>query len=359
MGLEVEVAEMGLVPLDVTYDKLTILGDLKNEIHITHCMALLEDVGFVKQDYESRNYGFKEVYKHDKYGYIEFSDKVTSKEPDYLRLNKYLSRIKRERELIQEHGPLEHLPSIEELNSAMDETLELLKQCDERGFLKRMKDIRFEYNPKYGKYGDNKENVADIQASVIGMMQNKHCTQIHLAMDYHVAMKDLLFLDKRPRSECIFRDKNKRNETLYLGDRSSREYLCFYDKTAEVRNKGTLNQYPDLNKVSRFEARLKGSKIDAFAERDLNPFDGVAVYSYTGNDLSELDCEQELIVIGILEKLKRGLDPFAGMTKYKKNKYRQMIDNLLKLKINLADDFRQEKSRLAKELNDILKDKRH
>ena len=343
-------------PLNVAFDKLTVLGDLKKGVHIDRFMEWLEGKGFAKQDYESRNYGYKEIFKHDVYGYIELSDKVNGKETDNTRLNRSLARIKRERELIQQHGPMEHMPTMDELNSAMDETLELLKQCDERGFLKRMKDIRFEYNPKYANYGEEKDDVSQIQTEIIGMMENKHCTQIHIAMDYHKAIQDLLFLDKKARTECNFRDKSKRNETLYLGDRSSREYLCFYDKKAEIRAKGTLDQYPELDKVARFEARLKGSKVDDLVMGNLNPFEGIGSYNYKGHDFSELDEEQELIAIGILFKLKKGIDPFANMTKYKKNKYRKMIDGLLKSTIHLSNDFKKEKSRLAEQLISIVND---
>lgn len=344
-----------LKPLNVAFDKITVLGDLKQDTHLERFKEYLEEKGFKKQEYDSANYGYKEIYKSEIFGYIEIAEALNKSETDHNRLNRNLSLIKRNKQHIRDHGASEHIPSLAELNSAQEETLELLKKCDERGFLKRMKDIRFEYNPKYAKYGADKENVAEIQKEILSMLTNKHCTQVHIAMDYHKAIQKLLFMDKKARTECIFRDRSKRNETLYLGDRSSREYLCFYDKKGEVKAEGTLDQYPDLDKVARFEARLKGTKIDEFTENGLNPFKDIKVYNYSGHDLQELDPEQEALAIGFIFKLRKGVDPLAGMTRRKKEKYKELLDTIIKTSLTLEKDYEKEKSRLAGELIELLK----
>lgn len=145
--------------LNMAYDKLTILGDLRTDLHIEKFEEMLIQFGFEKAEYTSRNFGYKDIFHHKEFGYIEFGDKTRYVEPDKVRLERNLGRIHREIELIREGKDDGTLPPLEVLNSAKDETFGLMEQCDERGFLKRLRDIRFEFNPKYGKYGDNKKRL--------------------------------------------------------------------------------------------------------------------------------------------------------------------------------------------------------
>lgn len=341
--------------LNMAYDKLTILGDLRTDLHIDRFEEMLIQFGFEKAAYTSRNFGYKDIFHHEEFGYIEFGDKTRYVEPDKVRLERNLLRIYREIELIREGKDNGTLPPLEVLNSAKDETLGLMGQCDERGFLKRLRDIRFEFNPKYGKYGDNKKEVDHIQHYIPSLLVNKKVSMIHIAADYAKPMSTMMFIDTKRRGECIFRNDSKKNESIYFGKRGSQLYMLAYDKKAENDAQGTIDQYPDIEHVTRFEARIKGARIDEVFEGNCNPYEGLKAFNFMNPNNTALTGMDLIIATGIQTLIKQRIDPMAGLTKHLKKKYREMIESLYRSVVVVEKDFEKEKSRLASELNRLLK----
>lgn len=339
----------------MAYDKITILGDLRTNLHIDRFEEMLIQFGFEKAEYTSRNFGYKEVFHHAEIGYVEFGDKTRYVEPDKVRLTRNLGRINREIELIKEGKDAGMLPPIEVLNSAKDETLELMEQCDERGFLKRLRDIRFEFNPKYGTYSDDADEINKIQEYIPSLLINKKISMIHIAADYAKPIETMMFIDTKRRGECIFRNDSKKNESIYFGKRGSRLYMLAYDKKAENAAQGTIDQYPDIEHVTRFEARIKGAMIDEIFEGNRNPYEGLKAFNFMNPNNTALTGMDLIIAIGIQTLIKQRIDPMAGLTKYQKKKYREMIESLYRSVVVVEKDFEKEKSRLASELNRLLK----
>ncbi|MFH4258969.1 replication initiation factor domain-containing protein, partial [Acinetobacter baumannii] len=85
---------------------------------------------------------------------------------------------------------------------------------------------------------------------------NIEVTGIHIACDYPVKIADLKIKDLSSKSECIYLDRDKKIETMYIGKRGSDNHLCIYNKKRENEENETLDQYPDVEHVTRFEARL-------------------------------------------------------------------------------------------------------
>lgn len=343
-----------LKPLRVAIDKIVILGDLKDQAHTEKFTEWIQEVGFEKAERTSSNYGYKDVYHHKEYGYIEFSDKVNSTKTDHQRITDEIQRCERQMQMIAEHGAMDFLPSMTELLERRASFTESLEQCDERGFLKRLKDVRYEYNPKYSEYGEEADQVQQIQKEVVLNLFHKKISNLHIAMDYAIEMSELYILDKKARSETINVGKDKQIKTKYIGVRASKENFCFYDKKQECRDKGTIDQYPDEEHVTRFELRIRGHKVDDIIQNGYDPFKDIRVIAYRGQNLERLDGEDRLLAKGMLLEMKQGKDPFSGMTKYKRNKYRELFDSLFKVKIDLGDDFKTERSRLAKETDDLM-----
>ena len=48
-----------------------------------------------------------------------------------------------------------------------------------------------------------------------------------------------------------------KNESIYFGKRGSQLHLLAYNKKAENDEQGTIDQYPDVEHVTRIEARIK------------------------------------------------------------------------------------------------------
>lgn len=341
-------------PLGVNFDKLTILGNV-DDIFVFECT--LVDLGFELQSYVSGNYGYSKVYKHELpyMGYIEIKQEENYTEPDAVRLQRNMYRLHRQIELVQEGKAMENMPTLDELNSSLEDVQALMKQCDERGYLKKVvrKDVRFEYNPKYQLYEDG---VGDIQQRILSMMREKHCTRIDIAIDYAYKLSTLMILDKKRRKEYIVKGVDKRLETMYVGARSSNMQLCIYDKKQENSDKGTLDQYRDVEDVARFEARLKGAKtIEKFMNDDsIDPFEALLVLGYRNTLKQELDYEEEAVLEKMLRDIKRGLNPFERMTKRKKVTNRKILEDAVQEKLHVSKDYKEKRRFLVGQLENVL-----
>lgn len=337
--------------LSVAFDKLTILGNVDN---LTDFIEMLLEEGFEKAPYESSNYGYGEVYKHDYIGYVEVAEIRGYKEPDILRLIRNRSEINRKREIVQAGKAPSSFPSLEELNSALDDTLEKIGQCDDEGYLKRIvrKDIRFEYNPKYALYD---AEVEGIQNRIVNVMKDKHCTQTHIAIDYSYDISKLIIIDTVARKENTFKGRNKKLETVYLGVRSSDNHLCIYNKKQENKDKGTIDQYPELKHITRFEARLKGKKIESFLKGDFNPFEKILVLDYEDMEFERLEGNERYRVEAMMYRIERGIDPFYDIeSRATKKRMRELMESVVKVKLKPSEDFEQKKGFLVGRLESIL-----
>ncbi|MGR5911333.1 replication initiation factor domain-containing protein [Bacillus cereus] len=64
---------------------------------------------------------------------------------------------------------------------------------------------------------------------------------------------------------------------MYIGKRGSDNHLCIYNKKRENEENETLDQYPDVEHVTRFEARLRKKKAKEWIDSEYNPFDSIIV----------------------------------------------------------------------------------
>ncbi|MDG1651746.1 hypothetical protein P7D08_26655, partial [Bacillus pacificus] len=198
--------------LDATIDKLTVLADIR--IHKDEFVEQIKLLGFEEQERKSTNYGYSYVFMHEDAGRIELAQdrrRVDAQELLGQKL-KLLEQIKQAK-AGQAHDT--GLP-IEDMERRLESIQEQLSQCDERGYLDRLKDVRYEFNPKYYEYI---EGVTEISQGVLSLldMKSHKLSQIHIALDYHVKIADLSIVDMKSRKETTIKGRDKRLETLYLG----------------------------------------------------------------------------------------------------------------------------------------------
>jgi len=341
-------------PIGVAIDKITVLGNVKDLFEFEH---VLQDVGFELQDYESKNFGYRKVYKHQIAGYIEVKDDRLYSEPDINRLRRRELELYRLIEQVQEGKATENMPSLGELNSSLEDVQALIKQCDGQGYLKKVerKDIRYEYNPKYELY---RVDIGDIQHRILETLYNKHCTRVDVAIDYAYKLSTLMIVDKKKRKECIYLGVNKRLETVYIGARSSDMQLCVYDKKQENKDKGTIDQYPSEEHVARFEVRLKGAKaLERFMnDEEMNPFSDLFILGYRTKLKEDLKYTERKVIQGILEDVRRGLNPFSEMTRRENEKYKKLLEETVKEKLDVKKDYKEKRRFLVGQLENVLKD---
>jgi len=187
-------------------------------------------------------------------------------------------------------------------------------------------------------------------------MRDKHCTRVDIAIDYAYKLSTLMILDKKRRKEYIVKGVDKRLETMYVGVRSSNMQLCIYDKKQENSDKGTLDQYQDVEDVARFEARLKGAKmIEKFMNDDsIDPFEALLVLGYRNTLQQELDYEEEAVLEKMLRDIKRGLNPFERMTKRKKVTNRKILEDAVQEKLHVSKDYKEKRRFLVGQLENVL-----
>lgn len=335
--------------LDATIDKLTVLGDIK--IHKDDFMEKVQSLGFVMQGYQSSNYGYSRVFMHERAGRIEIAEQRKRVDAqDLLRKRKLLiSDIKRGKKG-QAH---ENALPVEQMESILENIEEQLGQCDERGYLDRLKDIRYEFNPKYYEYIDG---VREASRGVLSLLDKKSqkISQIHLAFDYHVQISDLSIIDTKSRKETIIKGRTKKLETMYLGSKTGRSHVCIYDKKQENKDKETLDQYEGLNKVTRFEARLRNDYARDFKSSSFNPFEGIIVHQLETIEQIENDESMKWDEKAKLIYILKNPSALNEMGKNVKPIWKEKLSTLTRIDIKPNEDFEQKKYSLVGKLESIV-----
>lgn len=334
-------------PVGVTIDKLTLLSDLK--VHHDDFYKRLESLGFVLQDYQSKKYGYSFVYHHNENGgLIEIAKQKIDYDVQYLERQKF--KIWGAIMDIQKGGLNRTGMTLQELNEKLESIQEILNQVDERGHLRRLKDIRYELNPKYFAYFSS---AAEAFREVVSMLDIKtlSISGIHIAMDYNVKINDLRITDLKSRKENIFKGEDKSIETIYIGKRSSRNHVVIYDKKKENEDNDTIDQYPEFKDITRFEARLKNDYARKFLTSDFNPFEGINVeigsWKFGNGDLTINEEAMLFYLLHFPEKLN-------NLPERTRKRWRKKLSQMVETSINPADDYRNKKSSLVKELENLL-----
>ncbi|MDT3497623.1 replication initiation factor domain-containing protein [Bacillus toyonensis] len=234
------------------------------------------------------------------------------------------------------------------------------KMCllDEKGFLpnskkgaeKRLvKPMRFEFNPKYMK---NNPIVNTAIRHVFALLENIEVTGIHIALDYAIHISDLKIRDLSGKTEYIMLGRDKTLETMYVGVRSSDNHICLYDKKKETTQTGSIDPYPDVDHVTRFEARLRKKKALDIWDSTWNPFDSIIVSDLYRLNHMDLKLNDKIILDAIMS------DPYGRywgmMDKYQKSTWRKKMKDMVPKKLDIAKDFTNRKKSLSAELNDLI-----
>ncbi|MGF9816310.1 replication initiation factor domain-containing protein [Bacillus toyonensis] len=235
------------------------------------------------------------------------------------------------------------------------------KMCllDEKGFLpnskksseKRLiKPVRFEFNPKYMKC--NPIVNAAIR-NVLAFFENIEVTGIHIALDYAINISDLKIRDLSSKTEYIMLSRDKTLETMYIGVRSSDNHLCIYDKKKETEHTGSIDPYPNMEHVTRFEARLRKKKALDIWESNWNPFDSVIVSDLYSLNHMDLKLNDKIILDAIMND---SYGRYWGMMdKYQKSTWRKKMKCIVPKKLDITKDFANRKKSLSAELSDLIK----
>lgn len=353
--------------LDATIDKITIVANFKNEIKKMDFIKAIcmSQMPYRLQGYYSRNFGYKEVLKCEGMdaGYIELKEDTSLfMLPDKMKLIRSKRDIEEKISFIQEGRTSQvfDLPSLEELYSSLDTIEEQLLQIDETGNLpntdgskKRskpvLKDIRFEFNPKHMKY-----NTAADKAirAVLEHMEDMDVTGIHLAFDYAVPISQLKIQDMSSKTENITLNRNKEIETKYIGKRGSDNQICIYNKKAENDENGSIDQYPNVEYVTRFEARLRKDKARQWTER-YNPFGSLLIADLERMDGIEMKLNDRIILESILKDNEGRY--WGMMDKDQKKAWRKKMKSVVPKKIDIESDYKKKKALLTNQLAELIK----
>ncbi|HHT7132241.1 MULTISPECIES: replication initiation factor domain-containing protein [Bacillus cereus group] len=235
---------------------------------------------------------------------------------------------------------------------------EMFLQLDENGFLpgngkkktdRLLKHVRFEFNPKHMAYN---RVVDESIRLVLGLLENVEVTGIHIACDYPVKISNLKIKDLSSKSECIFLDRDKSLGTMYVGRRGSDNHLCIYDKKQENRENDTLDQYPDVEHVTRFEARLRKKKAREWIESNYNPFDSIIVGDLVNLDDSEIKLGDRIILEAIMNDYHGRY--FGMMDRFQRNTWRKKLNQCVPKMFDVAGDYEKKKVLLTGQLAELL-----
>ncbi|WP_257155410.1 replication initiation factor domain-containing protein [Bacillus cereus] len=239
----------------------------------------------------------------------------------------------------------------------MDE--EKMGLLDEEGFLpnsrkkrrKRLiKAIRFEFNPKYMKCNPI---VNESIRHVLTLVENIEVTGIHIALDYAIHISELKIRDVSSKTEYILLNRDKTLETMYIGVRSSDNHLCFYDKKKETEQNGSMDPYPEVKHVTRFEARLRKKKALEVWGDGWNPFESVIVSHLHHLEHMDIKLNDKIILDAIMSDMYGRY--WGMMDKYQKTAWRKKLKSIVPKKLDIAKDFEKRKKSLSEELNELLK----
>ncbi|MED1287525.1 replication initiation factor domain-containing protein [Bacillus mycoides] len=263
---------------------------------------------------------------------------------------KYLRDLNEKKRILQEQ--------INTKNKEIKMNTDKMCLLDEKGFLphskkrseKRLiKPVRFEFNPKYMKCNPI-VNMAI--RHVLELLENIEVTGIHIALDYAINISELKIRDVSSKTEYIMLNRDKTLETMYIGVRSSDNHLCFYDKKKETEQTGSIDPYPDVGHVTRFEARLRKKKALDIWDSNWNPFDSVIVSDSYNLQHMDLKLNDKIILDAIMND---SYGRYWGMMdKYQKTAWRKKLKQAVPKKLDIAKDFVNRKKSLSAELNDLI-----
>lgn len=335
--------------LDATIDKLTVLADI--EIHKDDFMERVKQLGFEEQERKSTNYGYSYVFLHEYAGRIEMArDRMKVDAEDLLKKKiRLLEQIKK----AKVGKAYEIGLSIEEMEKQFENIQEQLSQCDERGYLDRLKDVRYEFNPKYYEYIEGVRETSQGVLSLLDMKSYK-LSQIHIALDYHVELSDLSITDVKSRKETMYKGKDKKLETLYLSSKTGRSHLCIYNKKQENKDKGTIDQYEGLEKVTRFEARLRNDYARDFVTSEFNPFEGMFIHHLETFEQIENDSSMKWDEKAKLQYILKNPNALFDMGKNQRTTWKKKLESLTRVDIKPSEDYKEKRHSLVGKLESVL-----
>mgnify|MGYP001044646521 CR=1 FL=1 len=351
--------------LDSTIDKLTLTANFKDGIETRDFIEIVTSsrMPYRLQGYFSRNFGYREVIRSEGIdaGYIELKeDTSTFLVPDKVRILKRKREIEEQILFIHEGKTSQvfDLPSLEELYSSLDTIAEQLETLDEEGNLPDnkkthrsiLKDIRFEFNPKHMKYN---KIANDAIMKVLELVKDIDITGIHIALDYEINISDLKIQDLSSKKKNISLGRDNALETMYIGKRGSDNQLCIYNKKAENKENDSIDQYPDVEHVTRFEARLRKEKAKEWINSQYNPFDSVIIADLERLDEKELKLNDRIILEAIMQDNEGRY--FGMMDKQQKRTWRNKIKTVMPKKIDIAEDYTNKKALLIGQLTELTK----
>lgn len=212
--------------------------------------------------------------------------------------------------------------------------------------------VRIEFNP-------NKANMEEVKA-VLERLKYPYLTRIDIAVDYfnYDDFSSIEWSPKRNRKRCRYENGSGTLETLYIGSNSSHKQHRIYNKMLEKKEKDEAEDLRAETSHWRVEVqkRFKESEniIDYEEYLQDNYFD---ITPYRKDvDLSYIDNVKERLM---LRGLLHSPEELKALSKKTRLKYNKMIKEAKKENAVFEgetpeDLYRQEKSRLARQLISIL-----
>lgn len=113
-------------------------------------------------------------------------------------------------------------------------------------FNSRKRTVRFEFNPRYM----TNQTVKVAYNRFMKHIEGKYLSRIDIAFDFESNLFDYNIFDNVPnRTQTYTLGKGNRLETIYLGARKSSLSICIYDKKKEQEDKGKSVPYNTWNRI--------------------------------------------------------------------------------------------------------------
>lgn len=126
----------------------------------------------------------------------------------------------------------------------------------------KTRNFRMEFNPNNLKV----EQITWLQENVIPMLTDVGITRLDLAIDVDFDLSAYQFIpigSSREKSTVEYRDPSRQLETLYIGKRESDKMIRLYNKKVEQAKKGNI---VDQTNWWRLEFELKRETVNEFGE---------------------------------------------------------------------------------------------
>lgn len=139
--------------------------------------------------------------------------------------------------------------------------------------------VRYQFNPKYR----TDQTVREEQDKILSMFKDGHLSRLDVAIDTRLNVREMKILDEKERKRKIVHGRYGRLETVYIGSRESETYIRIYDKKAEKENKGETLSEPVYWRIEAEIKRDKANTLleeNEALRTAYNPFDGVKLVGY-------------------------------------------------------------------------------